>query len=428
MEGALPSLVLEGPSTITSREQQKTEADVLGCFQAFLRGAASEGPQSVQAIKLNRELHVGWLNRGLGSLPTNFSGLDASRPWFVYWISHALEVLGAYDESVWAPKVASFLAHCQDAAGGFGGGPGQLPHLAPTYAAVAALLVAGSDEAYRVVNRQQTYRFLMQMKCPDGGFKMHDEGERDMRGTYCAIAVASMLHIVTDELVEGVPEYIKRCQTWEGGIAGEEGLEAHGGYSYCGLASLCILGKAGMLDLEAFLRWASCRQLRSEGGFQGRTNKLVDSCYSFWQGAIFPLLHEAFRQDGIDMPLPATHSWFAPEPLQAYVFLACQHPGGGMRDKPGKAADFYHSCYALSGVAATQYQDNGATMVVGDSSNLLERIDVYYNVNIEKAERKCKYFASQPPFTYDGRQVQGCEGAGAIASRRRILAQPPRVE
>lgn len=46
-----------------------------------------------------------------------------------------------------------------------------------------------------------------------------------MRGCYCAIATASMLHILTDELLEGVPEYISRCQTWEGGIAGEEGLE-----------------------------------------------------------------------------------------------------------------------------------------------------------------------------------------------------------
>jgi prenyltransferase beta subunit len=27
-----------------------------------------------------------------------------------------------------------------------------------------------------------------------------------------------------------------------------------------------------------------------EGGFQGRTNKLVDSCYSFWQGSLFSLL------------------------------------------------------------------------------------------------------------------------------------------
>lgn len=29
-----------------------------------------------------------------------------------------------------------------------------------------------------------------------------------------------------------------------------------------------------------------------EGGFMGRTNKLVDGCYSFWQGGIFPLLQQ----------------------------------------------------------------------------------------------------------------------------------------
>src|SRR4051812_10663912 len=27
-----------------------------------------------------------------------------------------------------------------------------------------------------------------------------------------------------------------------------------------------------------------------EGGFQGRTNKLVDGCYSTWQGAVFSML------------------------------------------------------------------------------------------------------------------------------------------
>merc|ERR1719486_1510232 len=134
-----------------------------------------------------------------------------------------------------------------------------------------------------------------------------------MRGTYCAIAVASMLNILTDELIEGVPEYVARCQNWEGGISGEAGLEAHGGYAYCGLAALCIIGKADALDLHALLNWACHRQMSLEGGFQGRTNKLVDSCYSFWQGALFPLLHEAFRQKGVQT-LPKTHLWYSPKP------------------------------------------------------------------------------------------------------------------
>jgi Prenyltransferase and squalene oxidase repeat len=39
------------------------------------------------------------------------------------------------------------------------------------------------------------------------------------------------------------------------------------------------------------LEWWLCnRQMRLEGGFQGRTNKLVDGCYSFWQGGTAALL------------------------------------------------------------------------------------------------------------------------------------------
>ena len=40
-----------------------------------------------------------------------------------------------------------------------------------------------------------------------------------------------------------------------------------------------------------------------EGGFMGRTNKLVDGCYSFWQGGLFPLLRmlqpDIMAQSGI---------------------------------------------------------------------------------------------------------------------------------
>ena len=33
-----------------------------------------------------------------------------------------------------------------------------------------------------------------------------------------------------------------------------------------------------------------------EGGFQGRTNKLVDGCYSFWQGGVYPLLESVLDE------------------------------------------------------------------------------------------------------------------------------------
>ena len=45
-------------------------------------------------------------------------------------------------------------------------------------------------------------------------------------------------------------------------------MEAHGGYSFCGLAALMLMGKGHLCDTESLLRWAANRQMRLEGGFQ----------------------------------------------------------------------------------------------------------------------------------------------------------------
>ncbi len=37
--------------------------------------------------------------------------------------------------------------------GGFGGGPQQLSHLAPTYAAVNTLAIVGTDAAFQLIDR-----------------------------------------------------------------------------------------------------------------------------------------------------------------------------------------------------------------------------------------------------------------------------------
>ena len=44
--------------------------------------------------------------------------------------------------------------------------------------------------------------------------------------------------------------------------------------------------------------WVTGRQMHFEGGFQGRCNKLVDGCYSFWQAGLLPLLHRALHAQG----------------------------------------------------------------------------------------------------------------------------------
>ena len=52
--------------------------------------------------------------------------------------------------------------------------------------------------------------------------------------------------------------------------------------------------------------------MAGQGGFQGRTNKLVDGCYSFWQGGCFPLLHAALAERG-DMLPGGVRTLFNPE-------------------------------------------------------------------------------------------------------------------
>ena len=41
--------------------------------------------------------------------------------------------------------------------------------------------------------------------------------------------------------------------------------------------------------------------------------------------------------------------------LLDYIMVCCQCKTGGLRDKPGKGRDYYHTCYCISGasVAAT---------------------------------------------------------------------------
>lgn len=41
--------------------------------------------------------------------------------------------------------------------------------------------------------------------------------------------------------------------------------------------------------------------------------------------------------------------------MEKYLLSCCQHPDGGLRDKPPMRSDFYHSLYSLAGLSATQY-------------------------------------------------------------------------
>lgn len=222
-----------------------------------------------------------------------------------------------------------------------------------------------------------------------------NDSEVDVRVTYCVVSIASLFGILTDELTKGVVDFVVSCQTYEGGFGGEPGNEAHGGYAFCAVATLWVLKSVHrMNDLPAFVQWLANRQMPFEGGYQGRTNKLVDGCYSFWQGALPSLLVDVLEEQ-YGTSVYQCHQ----EQLQKYILLCGQQIEGGLRDKPGKPRDHYHSCYCLSGLSVAQHGFGKSEPVVfGDAGNLLVATHPAYNISREKAEHAIAYFKAKGPF------------------------------
>ncbi|XP_065845362.1 protein farnesyltransferase subunit beta-like [Oscarella lobularis] len=379
-------LETDGVSTHSSNEQRKVEESVSAIYRS-LKGK----PERISSIRLFRDRHASYLLKGLKNLSENYECLDASRPWLCYWILHSLCLLDVPVYEHMELSVIDFLKRCQARDGGFGGGPGQLAHLAPTYAAVLALCTIGTEEAYNAIDRKSLQNYLLSMHTDEGAFMMHHDGELDVRGAYCALVCALLTNTATEAMFKGTAEWIVSCQTYEGGIAGEPGLEAHGGYTFCGLAALLLLGKVDSIDIDRLVKWAVHRQMKFEGGFQGRTNKLVDGCYSFWQGGLFPVI--AHTLQALGCKAIAQEDWmFDREALQHYILFCCQSLIGGLVDKPGKTRDFYHTCYCLSGLSMAQKSPGDMPdVVIGGESNLLKPTHPLFNIRLDK-EREAKEF------------------------------------
>ncbi|EDO08018.1 Prenyltransferase and squalene oxidase repeat family protein [Babesia bovis T2Bo] len=291
-----------------------------------------------QMCPLSRDSHIHYIAKHLtvsgAAKVVQLDNFTCSQPWVVYWSLHGLSILGA-DISLYKDRAIHSLFSCWDSvSGGFGGGPGQIGHLATTYAAICCFKMFG---CVNMLDTAKIRKFLFDMKQPDGTFTVHRGGEVDVRGIYCAVASAFLLDILDPELSEGVAARIAMCQGYDGGIGGEPFLESHAGYVYCGTAALKLLNSLDAIDTDRLLQW--CRQRQTaELGFQGRPHKLVDVCYSFWLSGTLALLNEPINSSS-----DLSHLL-----LKAYILCISQNPGGGFRDKPTKPVDLYHTCYALS--------------------------------------------------------------------------------
>lgn len=314
---------------------------------------------------LDYEKHVNYMLKLLMRLPKQYIGLDTSRMTSLYFSIVGLDILGALDrvndemrqsikEFILAMQLSSgdmdlYPGHC-----GFIGSPylGHLKvttsnsdsasnnialpyiqgHLAMTYTSLAIL--KSLEIGYDNIDKNSIIKGLKFLQKENGVFSATFNGcECDMRFVYCACAISYLLDDWSGLDTDQVYEYIDNCITYEGGIALIPGAEAHGGSTYCGTASLALMDKLKDLNEEkrsSLIYWCHQRQI---GGFQGRTNKDVDTCYSFWIGATLTLL-ESFDDTDVESAL-------------SFILNRCQFKTGGFTKFPDGAPDILHTFYSL---------------------------------------------------------------------------------
>lgn len=335
----------------TKDAQLEVENSISDIYRSILNGE-----REPSGLKIKE--HLKYINRNLEEpLPYYFSALDASGGWLVYWLINSYNLISDLEIKLEIKQLVSKKINSniiKGGLGGIGGGPNQIGHVASTYASILALILVEDFETLTKI-RKNIYSWLIDLKQNNGAFIMHENGEYDTRSTYCVLVVASLMNIMTDELTKGTLEWISLCQSYEGGFSGIPGAESHGGYTYCAFASYFLLLNTSdnfmsklerYIDIDNLLRWSVMRQGQREGSLSGRSNKLVDACYSFWVGALFPLL-ENVTQSGL---------LFNRDALKLYIMNCAQNNTyGGFKDKPGKSVDFYHTNYSLCGLSICEH-------------------------------------------------------------------------
>lgn len=186
----------------------------------------------------------------------------------------------------------------------------------------------------------------------DGTFAGDSWGEIDTRFLYSAFYALSLLNLMPHQTPDEPPlinvvralDHVKACQNADGGFGVSPGAESHSGQIFTCLGALAItntldstLGEEGKDRLGG---WLSERQL-SNGGLNGRPEKLEDVCYSWWVMASLAMVDRLH--------------WIDANRLTRFI-LKCQDPElGGFADRPGDMVDVFHTVFGIAGLSLIGY-------------------------------------------------------------------------
>ncbi|XP_045512659.1 geranylgeranyl transferase type-1 subunit beta isoform X2 [Pieris brassicae] len=218
------------------------------------------------------------------------------------------------------------------------------------YFAVSGLDVLGSIStmSLELQNRiiQWIYRLQVHpdkdsvkaLQTEEGNFAATLSGcESDMRFVYCAACISYILNDWSGFNIKSATDYIIKSIGYDYGIAQCPELESHGGTTFCALATLSLTNQLDQLSeaqIEGLKRWLLLRQI---DGFQGRPNKPVDTCYSFWVGASLKILNALHLSDYANN--------------RSYVYETQDIVVGGFSKWPDTCTDPMHTYLGLAGLS-----------------------------------------------------------------------------
>ncbi|XP_045501286.1 geranylgeranyl transferase type-1 subunit beta [Colias croceus] len=303
--------------------------------------------------------HVKYFMRFLNILPSSLSSHDTTRVTIAYFSVSGLDVLGSissisielqrrivdwlYQLQVHPDKDTGDMSAC-----GFQGSSTvnidlssenkmyRCGHLAMTYTGLCVLLALGDDLSR--LNRKAIVEGVKALQTKEGNFSATLSGcESDMRFVYCAACISYILNDWSGFNIKRATDYIIKSIGYDYGIAQCPELESHGGTTFCALATLSLTNQLDRLSeeqIEGLRRWLLMRQI---DGFQGRPNKPVDTCYSFWVGASLKIL------DSLNLSNFSNN--------RNYVYETQDCVVGGFSKWPDTCTDPMHTYLGLAGLS-----------------------------------------------------------------------------
>ncbi|XP_074605601.1 geranylgeranyl transferase type-2 subunit beta-like [Brevipalpus obovatus] len=255
----------------------------------------------------------------------------------IYWCLTAVDLIKAEEyKKANKTKVLELMKKCQNSDGGISPSVNHDSHILHTLSAIQILTIyeAFDDD---IIDIPGVIRYVKSLQQEDGSFAGDNWGEIDIRFSFGAIAILTLLNKLDEIDVEKAVEFIMRCNNLiDGGFGSRPGSESHAGLVYCALGGLALTGNLHRVDAD-LLGWWLCERQVPSGGLNGRPEKLPDLCYSWWVLASLQMLGRLH--------------WINRNKLVTFILECQDEDDGGFGDRPGDFADAFHTLFGLAGIS-----------------------------------------------------------------------------